>query len=241
MTTFVLLHGGGMGGWTWRYVADPLRAAGHDVLTPTFTGFGERVHLLSPDVTNDVHVTDVVNVLHYEAVRDAVLVGHSYGGTVIPGVVAQAGDRIRRAVYVDAIVTDPGESVMGAMGAMPEEQAAGVLAAVAAGQAGPGSGVDVQEREARKSNPLDMPAERQEWLLGRLSDMPLAGVASPIGVGADSLTLPVDYIAATADPTMAAMHIRARKLGWTVHEWDCDHGLNVGRADELAAFLLERA
>mgnify|MGYP005997421951 FL=1 len=42
MTTFVLLHGGGMGGWTWKYVREILEARGHKVYTPTFTGFGER-------------------------------------------------------------------------------------------------------------------------------------------------------------------------------------------------------
>ena len=245
MTTYVLIHGGGMGGWTWKYVAGPLRAAGHEVHTPTLTGFGERVHLLSADVTNDVHVTDVINVLHYEDLRDVVLVGHSYGGTVIPGVVAQAADRVAHIVYLDAIVPEAGESVVVAMGSMSEEQAASTLAAVRAGQAGPGTSVDATvPANRRRTNPLDMATERQEWLLGRLSDMPLAAVASPITVGADILSdvigRPVDYIAAAADPTMAAHHDRARKLGWIVHDWDCDHALNVGRADEVGAFLRER-
>ena len=29
MSTFVLLHGGGMGGWTWKYVRALLEAKGH--------------------------------------------------------------------------------------------------------------------------------------------------------------------------------------------------------------------
>src|SRR3546814_6033304 len=52
MTTFVLLHGGGMGGWTWKYVRPLLQKAGHEVLSPTFTGFGERIHLISRDISN---------------------------------------------------------------------------------------------------------------------------------------------------------------------------------------------
>src|SRR3546814_628664 len=95
MTTFVLLHGGGMGGWTWKYVRPLLQKAGHEVLSPTFTGFGERIHLISRDISNSVHVTDIVNVLNYEDVEDAVIVAHSYAGTVATGVVAQAGDRIQ--------------------------------------------------------------------------------------------------------------------------------------------------
>ena len=47
MATFVLGHGGWAGGWQGREVASLLRSAGHDVFTPTFTGLGERVHLVS--------------------------------------------------------------------------------------------------------------------------------------------------------------------------------------------------
>src|ERR1700755_2706384 len=101
MTTFVLMHGGGMGGWTWKYVRPLLSQAGHEVFTPTFTGFGERAHLIGREHGNATHVTDIVNVLHYEDLTDVVLVAHSYAGTVAPGVVAEAGHRIRRLVYLD--------------------------------------------------------------------------------------------------------------------------------------------
>ena len=45
MAVFLLVHGGFHGGWCWRRVAPHLRAAGHDVYTPTLTGLGERAHL----------------------------------------------------------------------------------------------------------------------------------------------------------------------------------------------------
>ena len=44
--TFVLIHGAWRGGWCWRDVAARLRAAGHEVYTPTMTGLGERAHVL---------------------------------------------------------------------------------------------------------------------------------------------------------------------------------------------------
>ena len=90
MATFLLMHGGGMGGWTWKFVREILEAKGHKVFTPTFTGFGERSHLIGRDVSIETHVTDIVNVLHYEDLNDVILVAHSYAGTVAPGVVAQA-------------------------------------------------------------------------------------------------------------------------------------------------------
>ncbi len=49
MTVFALVHGGWHGGWCWRRVASRLRAAGHEVHTPTLTGVGDRAHLGTPD------------------------------------------------------------------------------------------------------------------------------------------------------------------------------------------------
>jgi pimeloyl-ACP methyl ester carboxylesterase len=64
MATYVLVHGGGHGGWCYDRVAPLLRAAGHDVVTPTLTGLGERSHLVSAEVDLDLHIRDVVAVLH---------------------------------------------------------------------------------------------------------------------------------------------------------------------------------
>eukprot|EP01035_Chromulina_nebulosa_P035003 gene35003-47028_t len=100
-----------MGGWTWKFVREILESKGHKVFTPTFTGFGERIHLIGRDIGNDTHVTDIVNVLHYEDLKDVILVAHSYAGTVAPGVVAQAGDRIKRVIYLDAIIPYKGERI----------------------------------------------------------------------------------------------------------------------------------
>ena len=61
--TFVLVHGAACGGWIWRRVADLLEKQGCKVFAPTFTGLGERSHLLTKDVGLDTHVTDVVNVV----------------------------------------------------------------------------------------------------------------------------------------------------------------------------------
>ena len=64
--TFVLVHGAWHGGWCWSRVADRLRAAGHQVFTPTQTGLGERKHLLSKDITLDIFTRDIVNVIESE-------------------------------------------------------------------------------------------------------------------------------------------------------------------------------
>jgi len=102
VATYVLVHGGGHGGWCYQRVARILRSAGHEVHTPTLSGLGERSHLMRPGIDLDTHIHDIVNVLHYEDLRDVILVGHSYGGMVVTGVADRAAGRIGRLVYLDA-------------------------------------------------------------------------------------------------------------------------------------------
>jgi pimeloyl-ACP methyl ester carboxylesterase len=111
MATYVLVHGGGHGGWCYQPVARLLRTAGHEVYAPTLSGLGERSHLPAADIDLDTHVTDVVNVLFYEDLHDIVLVGHSYGGMVITGAADRAPERIAHLVYLDGALPEDGESL----------------------------------------------------------------------------------------------------------------------------------
>ncbi|HLG72345.1 MAG TPA: alpha/beta fold hydrolase, partial [Chloroflexota bacterium] len=111
MATFVLVHGAWHGGWCWRKLTPLLAAAGHQVLTPTLTGLGERVHLAGPEVGLGTHVQDVVGVLEFEDVREAILVGHSYGGMVIAGAAGRAAERLSQLVYLDAYVPEHGQAM----------------------------------------------------------------------------------------------------------------------------------
>ena len=124
MATYVLVHGGGHGGWCYRRSRRLLRAAGHDVYTPTLTGLGERSHLLRPDDRpRPAHHATSSNVLHYEDLRDVILVGHSYGGMVITGVADRAADRIGKLVYLDAANPVNGQSLVDVAGPIIEADA----------------------------------------------------------------------------------------------------------------------
>lgn len=112
MSTFVLVHGGGHGGWCWNAVADRLRQLGHHVVAPTLSGLAERQDLLSPAITLDTHVNDVVARLVEGGLSDVILVGHSYGGMVITGVADRMPDQVRRLVYLDAAIPENGESLL---------------------------------------------------------------------------------------------------------------------------------
>ena len=117
MTTFVLVHGAWGGSYGFRAVRGPLRAAGHDVFTPSLTGIGERVHLASPQVNLTTHVTDVVNTVLYEDLSDIVLLGYSYGGMVVTGSLEYVADRVAHLVYLDAFLPADGQSLNDLTGA----------------------------------------------------------------------------------------------------------------------------
>ena len=58
------------------------------------TGLGERAHLLNKEVDLHRHIEDIAAVLHFEDLRDVILVGHSYGGMVITGTADRVADRV---------------------------------------------------------------------------------------------------------------------------------------------------
>jgi pimeloyl-ACP methyl ester carboxylesterase len=108
--TVILVHGAFGGSWAFKDVAARLSADGYTVYRPSLTGQGERVHLATPQVDLATHITDVVNEIRFEDLHDVVLVGHSYGGMVITGVVQQVPDRIAKVIYLDAFLPLDGES-----------------------------------------------------------------------------------------------------------------------------------
>ncbi len=108
MTTYVLVGGAWLGGWCWQPVARRLRDNGHDAYPVTLTGLGERVHLASPEVDLETHITDVVNLIEFEDLHDVVLLGHSYAGLVVTGAADRIPERISCLVYLDTALLPEG-------------------------------------------------------------------------------------------------------------------------------------
>ena len=111
MATFLIFHGAWSAGWAWKKVRPLLRAAGHEVFTPSYTGLGERAHLAHAMVDLETHIIDMLAVIRCDDLLDLILVGHSYGGMVATGVADRAAERVRRLVYLDAFVPGDGQSL----------------------------------------------------------------------------------------------------------------------------------
>ncbi|PRY44875.1 alpha/beta hydrolase [Umezawaea tangerina] len=110
ISTYLLVHGAWHSGRAWDRVVPLLERAGHQVFAPSLTGYGDKAHLLSPDVGLDTHAADVVDLITEHDLTDVVLVGHSYAGLVISSAANRVPDRIAELVYLDAMVPEHGET-----------------------------------------------------------------------------------------------------------------------------------
>ncbi len=220
--TYVIVHGAWGGGWQWKKVDVLLTADGNKVYRPTLTGLGERVHLASPDLTLSTHITDIVNVILWEDLHDVVLVGHSYGGMVITGVMDRVPERIRRVIFVDAVVPNDGESLNTAFGSVPgaDQIKDGFI---------PASWV-----KPGKPIPYDVPH-------------PAKTLSEPVSYkNPAALKLPVTYLL-TIDTGQTLeqarfykFYLRAKARGWSTVTMEANHNPEWFKPKELTE-LLERA
>ena len=227
--TVLVCHGAWSAGWAWKKMHPLMTAAGHRLVTPSYTGLGERAHLANPSIDLETHIEDILNVIHYEDLRDIVLVGHSYGGMVATGVAGRARDRVTQLIYIDAFVPDDGESLLDLLNGS-ERQRMRELA-----KAGDGW------RVPPNPTPPDTPPADLEWLTERRVDMPLKCFEMKLKLHGGNLTLPRNYIYATrASPVDAfgPFAKRARsEAGWRYHEIDASHSPNVTAPEALMSVL----
>jgi pimeloyl-ACP methyl ester carboxylesterase len=234
---FVLVHGAWHGAWCWERVAPQLQAQQHAVHTPTLAGLGERAAELSARIDLETHIGEVVQYIEQRNLREVVLVGHSYAGLVISGVADRLGAaRLRRLVYLDALVLDSGQSLASFLGP------AWTRFADAAREKGGGIGVPALPPAA--FGVLD--PQDQAWVASRLTaqpvhtfDRPLM-LREPLGNG-----VPKIYIDCHS-PGMPAVapfkaKVRAQK-GWAAYEsLATGHDAMVTEPSGLAQLLLKHA
>ena len=108
MTTFVLVHGAFHDGSAWDRVIERLEEIGHVAYAPTVAGHGRDA---DKDVTHAQCAESVVDYVVERNLTDVVLVGHSFGGTVVCQVAEAVPDRIRRLVFYAGVILNDGESV----------------------------------------------------------------------------------------------------------------------------------
>ncbi|MDH4040819.1 MAG: alpha/beta hydrolase [Gammaproteobacteria bacterium] len=236
MSCYVLVHGGGHGGWCYQSVARILRSQGHEVYTPTLTGLGEREHLLTPAVDLDMHITDVVKILQFEDLRDVILVGHSYGGMVITGIADRAADRVGHLVYLDAATPENGQSLVDVAGPI-------ITAARADGRV-----VDGMELVLFPGkDPMGFfgvtDPQQIEWMRTRLTPHPWKCFEQKLVLTNEAAmrAIPQTHIVCTA--TLPFRDVDSLKKRAQGRLWDVDtgHDLMISEPDQVASLLLRLA
>jgi len=221
--TFVLIHGAWHGGWCWQLLTPLLEARGHEVIAPTLAGLGERAGELSADITLDTHIDEVVDLLDRRRVQNAVLVGHSYAGVVISGVADRVPHRLRRLVFLDAVIVENGQTLGGA-------KQAGRAAALPPMPASAFGVIDATERAWVESNLTPHPANTFATPL-RLTN--------PLGNGLRCI-----YVACTR-PAMHSvgryLQMARTRLGWHIEELATGHDAMVTAPTPLADLLVRVA
>ena len=225
--TFLVCHGAWSAGWAWKKMHPLMIKAGHRLVTPTYTGLGERAHLAHPAIDLDTHITDMLNVIKYEDRRDFVLIGHSYGGMVATGVADRARDKVKQLIYIDAFVPQDGQSLLD----LNEPARARMQEAAKSGDGW---------RVPPNPTPADTSPDDVAWLNERRVNMPVQCFEQKLKLSAP-LTLPRSYIYATritpADTFGPFAKMTRSDPAWRYYEIDASHSPNVTAPEALMTML----
>lgn len=228
---FLLVPGAWCGAWCWALVAPRLAAAGFRVHSLSLTGLAERRHLLSPAVSLETHVLDVVNLARYRDLRDVILVGHSYAGMVLTGAAEHMADRLRRLVYLDAMVPFSGECAFDLIPAEDAERRQRLAA----------------EHDGGVSMPVPQAGHfavegMREWFLEHMTPQPIRPHLDRLRLaGLPGNGVPVTYVQCLP-ARLSAMRIsaaRARSLpDWQMARIDSGHNVHLHQPEAVADLLI---
>jgi pimeloyl-ACP methyl ester carboxylesterase len=229
MTTFLFVHGAFQGGWVWGRVAHALRKEGHEVHTPTLSGCGYLAHGGSQGFDLCDYLSDIVKYIEFEDLREIILVGHSFSGMICGAVMMEMPDRIRHAVFVDAIIPESHRSFVDL-----------------AGEAF-WSMLDKNRQEDGTVTPwplkvFGVSGPEAQWFEARLRPFPYKVFHSPFPGDFDPHRVSTSMISCqeTMSPFIQAMALKAKGYNWPVLTIRSGHCPMVTCPAELARKILEQ-
>jgi pimeloyl-ACP methyl ester carboxylesterase len=236
--TFVLLHGSWHGGWAWEPTAWCLRELGHQVHAPTYPG--HQPGAPRAGVRHQDYVRSVVDFIEGRDLRDVVLVGHSFGGSVVSRVAQEIPERLARLVFHTAFVVEDGASVNDNF---PQDQTDAFAAAAAAS---PDNTVACQWEVFRDLFIQDASPEAARTVWERLVPQPFSPWAEKLDLEEFHRgELPRSFIAVADDlalpPGTWHPQMSSRLGTFKLVEMGGSHEVMFTRPAELARALVEAA
>ena len=193
MGTFVLVHGGFVGGWCWEKVVPLLEEAGHHVEAPDLPGHGDD-HTPIPQVSLQGYADRICEVLDTQP-EPVVLVGQSLGGVAISQAAEQRPDKVEMLVYVAAFLLRDGETLL-SVGENDTESL--VLANLVMSE--DGSSATLREEAIGEALFADCSDEDVERAKARFGPQALAPLATPVSLTEENYgRVPRVYIEALND------------------------------------------
>lgn len=116
MARFVFLHGGGQGSWVWDRVIALLEQAGHECLALDVPGCGQKRNRDTSGISVPDLIDELLGDIERAGFEDAIMVGHSQGGNVMPMLAEKRPDLFRHLVYLSCSLPLPGQTVMEMIG-----------------------------------------------------------------------------------------------------------------------------
>ena len=232
MTLYLVCHGAWSAAWAWKKMRAPLADAGHTLITPTYTGLGERGHLASPAIDLETHIADMLGVIETEDLADIVLIGHSYGGMVATGVADRAAPRLRQIVYLDAFVPADGQCLFDLLPAAMSQRMRDLAKSEGEGW-----------RVPPNPPPPDTDPADLAWIAPRRRPQPIKTFSTALRLRGNAAGLPRRYIYCTrpapGDVFRQFADRAQREPGWRYGTIDASHNPHITAPAALAALLQE--
>jgi pimeloyl-ACP methyl ester carboxylesterase len=171
--TFVLVHGAWHGAWCWAAVINQLERLGDRAWAVDLPGHGMN-RADRAKVTLESYVKSVAASIEERGLSDVVLAGHSLGGLTIPGVAARIPSRIKRVVWVTALVALDGQPII--------DPATSALAAAAGSQPERSLTMDLMGKEFLDGIFNDVPPPLKDYVMSALCPQPLAPLFTPVAM-----------------------------------------------------------
>ncbi len=212
MATVLMVHGAFQGGWVWQKVASSLRSQGHVVHTPTLSGCGYLSQNIPQQEDATVYIENMAEYLVLEELDDVVLVGHSYSGLICGALMMRFPQRIRQAVFIDAVIPDSNRSFVDIAG----EQFTQMLEH---------HRMDGDMVRPWPAKVFGVAGAEADWFEQRLRPFPRRAFHTPFPGVFDPTAVLTSHITCTQtmSPFIREMAAKAQGFSWPLYELDTGH------------------
>lgn len=230
--TIVLEHGAFADAASWDGVVTRLQRAGYPVVS--------AANPLRGPASDAAYLRSVLE--HVDG--PVVLVGHSYGGTVISQAAAGLEDKVKALVYIAAFLPDTGESSIGLTNKFPGSTLGQAVESVNYSLPGGGQGADVyiKPEKFRGQFAADVPAAKARLMA--TGQRPIAAAAlEEKSTEAAWKTIPSWSLVTTGDrniPVAAQRYMSARAKARTTTV-DASHAVSVSRPEAVTRIVEQAA